>query len=649
MKRRLRCDALAGLVGALLLPARVLPAAAPAVQLPTVDVVATPIVEQTTIGNFGYQTTLVGRGQIEDLNAGDLVSALRRTPGVAIARYNAVGAFGGTEGGAVFIRGLGSSRPGGEIRTTLEGVPVGNGVFSHPLLDLLPVELAGGVEVARRAEPLAAGNMFAGVHLLAPRVADAGVSARAAVTVGSFGAWSERVEFGVKGPAGEVFLGQNHREADGHRPDSAGELGNLLLRGEWRPWPALAVSYLVHRTDNRATDPGPEPGSGLPATRGDTYLTEAWLHLAAVKWTRPAGEGRLQGYANAGDAHWLRRTTSANADSLNDYRLSGIRWREEQRPWDGGEIVGGVDIDWSRGTSVSVPPAGGRTVTFGPETFRLDAAYLGVAQRLALPGGLEVTPSVGGRAYRHGIFGRAWSPQAGVVLDRGPWRLHASGGRAVRFPGLEVAALSVVSIPALGQTWRTLGPERLTQTEVGLRREWGREASVDLTLFRNDGRDRYVFVPPPPPPFRFLNAERYRTQGAEFTVAARPAEGVSVFFGLAALDVAPADLPYAPRWSASAGVAWRWTRDLTLNVDGSAVAAQRVGAQARGAGQTNLERIPALALLNVRLGWRLPPGVLRGPVELFGAVENLLDRTYRYRPGYPMPGAGVSGGIEVKF
>ncbi len=638
-----------GAIAALALAAAGLRGAAPGVQLPPVDVVAAPIVEETTTGRFGYQTTVVGREQIADLNAGDLAAALRRTPGVAIARYNTVGAFGGGEGGAVFVRGLGSSRPGGEIRTTLDGVPVGNGIFNHPLLDLLPVELSGGVEIARRAEPLAMGNMFAAIHVLTPRVAEDGVSARVAASVGSFGARSGRAEFGVKGAAGELLLGANHREAEGHRPDAAGELNNLLVRGAWRPLPALELSYVLHRSDNRAVDPGPERGSGLPATRGDVYVTETWLHLAEANGTRRAGQGGVKLYSNFGDANWYRRTTSANADSLNDYRLSGIRWREQQRPWEGGEVVGGVDVDWSRGTSRSVAPTGGRSVTFGPETFRLASAFAGVAHRIPLPAGWEVQPSAGTRAYRHQVFGREWSPQAGVVARRGAWQFHASWGRAVRFPGLEVAAFSTIALPALGQTWRALGPERMSQTEVGFRREWSERAALELTLFRNDGRDRYVFVAPPPPPFRFANAERFRTQGAEATLTVRPSSHWSLFAGVAGLEVSPTDLPYAPRWSASAGVTWRPWRHLTVNVDGSVVDAQRAGSQTRGAGAVNSERIPSMALLNARVGWHLPPFFLRHPCELFGAIENLLDRGYRYRPGYPMPGRGVTGGIEIRF
>lgn len=72
-------------------------AAAP---VPTVLISASPIVEQQSTDAFGASRTDVGSTQIRELNALDLSSALRRTPGVAVSRFNPVGSFGGDEGGA---------------------------------------------------------------------------------------------------------------------------------------------------------------------------------------------------------------------------------------------------------------------------------------------------------------------------------------------------------------------------------------------------------------------------------------------------------------------------------------------------------------------------------------------------------------------
>ena len=111
----------------------------PAVTLSPVVVMSNPIIDRVRIDPFSSTSAVVTESQLRDQNAFDLATALRRTPGVQISRYNPVGAFGGDQGGAVFIRGMGVSRPGSEIKTYIDGIPFYMGVWNHPLLDLLPV------------------------------------------------------------------------------------------------------------------------------------------------------------------------------------------------------------------------------------------------------------------------------------------------------------------------------------------------------------------------------------------------------------------------------------------------------------------------------------------------------------------------------
>ena len=92
-------------------------------QLDEVIVTAPAVIEGNKVNRYGSQVTVVTEQQIKDLNAQDLTSALRRVPGVVISRHNPIGSFGGGEGGAVFIRGHGSSRPGAEIQPCSTGYP----------------------------------------------------------------------------------------------------------------------------------------------------------------------------------------------------------------------------------------------------------------------------------------------------------------------------------------------------------------------------------------------------------------------------------------------------------------------------------------------------------------------------------------------
>jgi len=124
------------------------------VELAETSVVGTSVIDQNNVDSFASLTTVVDQEQIRDLNALDLSSALRRTPGVVVSRFNPVGSFGDAEGGAVYIRGMGASHPDSEIKIYIDGVPFYIGAWGHPLLDLLPINAMQSISVYKGPQPL---------------------------------------------------------------------------------------------------------------------------------------------------------------------------------------------------------------------------------------------------------------------------------------------------------------------------------------------------------------------------------------------------------------------------------------------------------------------------------------------------------------
>ena len=620
----------------------------PSVKLPKISVVAAPVVGLPDADRFAASVVSIGAEQLRELNALDFASALRRTPGVAITRYNQVGAFGGGEGGAVFVRGLGISRPGGEIKTTVDGVPKLNGVFNHPLLDLMPVDAAERIDVHVRATPLSVGNAFAVVNIVTPRVEQPGQIVRTHFAAGSFGTWVERFDMGAREGAFDYYFSQSVRRSDGHRPDSDGSMENYLLRLGWALAPHWDLSYTANHTHNKATDPGADTlQAGTASTRGETYETDDWLHIAACSYRYENADGSFRVYSNDGEGDWIRRAYSGNADSLNEWRLYGARWRETRRFWAGGEIVTGADLDYTRGKSRSVPVSGAEKV-FGPETQRLFSAYAGVNHTVAPAEGLRLTPSAGVRFYDHQTFGTYWAPQAGLALDAGRVRWHAGWSRALNFPGLEVAALSsAIANPALGGSWRALKPEDAGQAELGAHCTFGPKLTVAVTAFRNDAHNRYVIMPAPPVPPRFLNIGSYRTEGVELSASFSPMADLAFFAAASVLRTTPDGLPYSPRQTFTGGLNWRLAPGWLLSVDSTASSSMHVLSESRSAGSTNPIVVGANVLLNARLARRFAWGKHHG--EVYVAGENLTDRNYVYRPGYPMPGINGMAGLRLEW
>jgi len=157
-------------------------------------VVAPPLIEGNKVNRLGAQVTTLRKGQIQDLNAHDIGSALRRTPGVTISRYNMVGGFGGADGGAVYIRGMGSRRPGSDIGTYVDGVPDMVGVWGHPVLDTLSVHSAESIDIHKGASPIEFGNSaFGAINIKTKRRTEEGTEGRVSAGGGSYGTWYETV------------------------------------------------------------------------------------------------------------------------------------------------------------------------------------------------------------------------------------------------------------------------------------------------------------------------------------------------------------------------------------------------------------------------------------------------------------------------
>ena len=611
-------------------------------ELPAVQVLATPIIEGNQVDTFGGVSTVVGQEQVLELNAQDLPAALRRTPGVTISRYNPIGAFGGGEGGAVFVRGMGSSRPGGEVKTYIDGVPVSMGVFNHPLMDILPVDAAASIQVVKGPQPGRFGNTFSAIDLAPKRMTEEGQTARLQAQGGSFNTWIEKLDAGIKQGPFDAWISQGWRRSSGDRELSGGRTGDVYGRIGYAISPHWSASVTGLYTDAKAQDPGQ---IGLPATRQGTYTTTSGLGVLTLAHDYDTVKGHLKLYWNDGQGYWYDQP-GATRDTLTNWQQYGLRWMETVRPWAGGEVLFGLDVERVSGYTRFLSPKEQTSRWNGP-TFGLDSPYLVLSHRFALGQEWRLTPSAGVRYYSHNQFQSEWAPQAGLVLANANTELHASYSRGVNYPGLNVVIFSQSVIPALGNSWENLVPETLNHFEFGVSQRFTPRLRMDVTLFSDQGNNRYVIVQPPPPPPRFTNIESFRIDGAELTVTADPLDNLSLFSGLTLLATTPSDLPYAPGAAASLGLNWRPLQRLQINLDAEYQTAMYALSQARTWGVTNTERVSDFFTLNGRIAFKLTDAPSKVRSELFLALENITNTSYQYRPGYPMPGISAMVGVNL--
>jgi iron complex outermembrane receptor protein len=612
--------------------------------LPEVRVTATPIIQENRLTPLAGEVTVVTAQQIADLSAQDLQSALRETPGVVVTHYDPVGSFGGGQGGAIFIRGMGASRPGAEIQLSIDGIANYNSLWTHPLLDMLSVDIAQSIDVYKGAQPVLYGNMaFGVVDVTTKRQAVPGFSTSLQTAYGSYNTFAEVAEQGGKVDNFDYYLVQSYRSSDGDRPHSDGELQNYFGRFGYamnQNWDAHVV---FNRTDNYADDPGVlNSGSNNGRFNDDDDLVIATLENHYDK-----ADGYVKAYWNRGTLNWVNQldsNTHLNQDiTLTDYDNDGVKTRETFKPWDGGALMAGVDADFISGKDYTL--TAGAPACFPRTKFQIVQPYASVSQRWNLDNNTYLQPSAGVRYFDHDVFESEFAPQAGLVFGLTDTELHASYARGINYPGIFVAAMPALNEPS----YRSLHAETLDHDELGASRQFGTLAKLDVTLFHDSGRNRIVFDPTKPPfPFPWENIGRFHTQGLETTVTVAPLRDLSLFAGFTILSADPGNLPYAPKRTASAGVSYRFIQHFHLSVDGQYVGNQN--ALTLGPNPAvSTSPISSYSLVNAKLScdFSLPDWGLRG--EIFVSGQNLTNAHYQQQYGYPMPGTNGMGGVRVSF
>jgi iron complex outermembrane receptor protein len=616
----------------------------PDVGLSPLIVTASPIVEEVVIDDYSATSAVVTQDQLRDQNAVDLASALRRTPGVQIARYNPVGAFGGDQGGAVFIRGMGVSRPGGEVKTYIDGIPFYMGLWNHPLLDLLPVNGMESITVHKSPQPQVNGNNFASINLQTRRARKDGLSGDMRVSGGSFGTFVEQANLLGRHGDFDWMLAQGHARSDGHRSNANGELNNIMGRLAYRFDAHWAVETSFVHVHNRARDPG---DTRLPPpVTSPRYKTRASLFTASLAHDHEAWEGSFKLYASHGDGDWLDQP-APDGDGLNEFRMSGFRWQERLSLWPNGAISAGLDFDRISGSAVFNRIAPAPRDEFDSPTFSIVSPHVALVQDIPVAPGWSLTPSAGLRFHDHSEFASQAAPHAGVSLASDRLTVFANVSRGINYPGLEAPLLASL-IPALGDSWRQLSAEKLDHVELGFIWAPVNATLINASIFRDKVKNRYVFGFPPslPPPPQFTNFGAYRMQGVELSVRQSLHGEWMVFAGLTLLDPDIDNLPYSPRRAITVGVTGS-AGPVRIAIDGQYQSAVWALSRGRAADALNAERVAGFATANARFAYPLP--ILGEKGEVFLALENIADRDYAYRPGYPMPGRSGQIGVQLGF
>jgi len=616
-----------------------------ALQLPPLDITASPIVQRTGISDGGARIDIVGQEQIEETDAHDLADALRRVPGVSISRFNMVGSYGGGRGGGVFIRGHGSARPGGEISTQIAGIPRFNGVWTHPLLDTLSTDIAERIEVRKSAAPVTGGNMsFASVNIVPKRAKREGYHGSVKTAVGAYDTWLGKFDQSGKSGKFDYYIAGSHRESDGHRDNSAGETNNIYGLLGYSINPDWDISLLLNHTDGWAEDPRAENAPSIPTT--EKYNTDSEFYLLTLKHSYENLDGHIKFYYEDGWAKW-EQWDGKKGESKDHYPLwdnYGIQAQENLSLWEGNKLTLGTDWDVATGKAEDVYPDGDVENYIDRREFQKLGPYARLSQTFGET--VKVTPSVGIRYTDTRHFGDDFMYQAGVVANYKDTEVYANYANAKNYPGIYTVMFYENFWSFMGNPngWQDISPEELDHYELGISHKFSENMNIDVSYFQDKVKNKFLIVAPPP---TFENIGSYTSEGVETTLTYYPVDNLDIFLGGSFNDTDPADIPNAPEWTGSMGLEYRMTDRFTVNLDAEYVDSHFV-VNTRSAAKPQ-EKVDDHLLANARLSYKLMSPEARTQTEVYVSVKNIADVKYEYQPGYPMPGTTWMTGLKLTF
>lgn len=632
--------------------------------LPDIVVIANPIIESNNVDTFSGFSTRVTESQIKDLGALDLAAALRMTPGVQISRYNEVGSYSGDQGGNVYIRGMGASRPGSEIKTYLDGVPVYMGVWNHPLIDLLPLNGVKSGDIYKGPQNQISGNNFASINLQSKRSTQDGTETEVNASVGSFN--TKILQANMVGRQGDLdySLAGGQVESHGARANADGKLSNAMGRIAKRIDNAWTVGANFLTVSNKVGDPGDNRytpftstalpmgvmSNGIARNESETNLLSAFVSHQHGDW-----KGELKVYENKGhnnltdDPNW--------GTFVSNYVMSGFRWKEEFSPWKNGKFVGGFDQESVSG-SITGPNVGGTVgngfPAFGTAgsadvpTFRVTSVFAGLSHNIQISSAWVMQPSVGVRSYSSNIYGAKAAPNVGVSFISDSTTVYANYTEGLLYPGAETYTLTR-ALPgafAANNGWDRLSPSQNKHSEVGVKWDASAQTHIDLSVFQDEISNRYIWSG-----FNMgstaiwsNNFPTYRVSGTEASIKHQINSQWTVFGGVTALDSSLSNLPYAPKTAVSVGVNGK-IAGYRVAFDAQHQSSMYSLTQDRG--DFNPNQVGSLTVANARVS--RPVAALGKKGEVYAAVNNLFDANYQYNAGYPMSGRNFRVGLIASF
>ena len=570
--------------------------------------------------------SVIDRKTLEESTETGVLSVLsEEVPGLFVTERGVTG-YGISNGsaGSVSIHGVGG---GNKVLMLFDGQPMWAAIFGHSIPDSYVTSDAERVEVIRGPGSLLYGtNAMGGViNVITKKATEEGrIHGRGRVMYGSYNTQKYMGSAGYKKDKLNVFASLNHDRTDGQRDNSDFHITNGYVRMGYELSDNWDVSGNAIIANFRTVNPG----------RIETPMFDNWAeavrstYSVAVNNKYDKMSGSIQAFYNIGN-HKINDGYNVNTNPRSflfrsdDYN-GGIALFESFRLFEGNLFTAGVDAkQWGgHAWNDSINGNIGEIIDKKVNEF---AGYV-VAQQTLFE---KLTINAGIRIEHNEGYGNEWVPQGGIVYNLSKrTTFKASASKGFRSPNIRELYMYVPANP-------DLKPERMNNYDVSFLQSVGNNFNFEFTTFFAEGENMITTAMIDNRP-KNINTGKFINKGFEFAVAYRIAPTLNISANYSFLE-ANTKLTAAPKHKAFLKANWsidKFTVSPSVQyIDGLYIETAN-----------NKDIMENYALLNCRASYKVTDRI-----SLFVNGENLTDVSYQTFAGYPMPGATVLCGFDIKF
>lgn len=579
------------------------------------DIVITPSRIVETVGETGRKANIISTKKLKYLNPRDVSEVLKYLPSVTINDYGSLGALK-----TIQMRG---STPS-QVLVLVDGRPINSPRSGDVSLNSIPLEDISRIEVLRGpASSLYGSGAIGGVvNIITQEPPDEGPEIELTSSFGTFRTYQEKLSYGAKLRNFGYRLNTGYQSSQGHRDNAEfnAQDANVKLTYEFNSQNLLTLNSGFYR-DKLGT-----PGTITSPDLNDQQMNRKNFFdlLWEVKpWEDKDIELSSRLYQNY-DRLEFAETPEPLDKTTHSTKSRALNLKYNQKISELYRLIFGLDLTDNHNDSSKT----------AKHRYVARAGYL--ENQFQPWEKLNLNLSL--RLDDYSNFGSNASPSLSLLYKlKGEARFHFLIARSFRAP-----TFNDLYWPATGaeEGNPNLQPEKGITFELGIEKEFSKFFKIELTYFRSD-YDKLIKWQLDSVIFRPNNIDAATIQGLEQEVSISPLDYLDIKINYTYLqardDKTHKFLTYQPQHKASLALNYRGTSGLNVSLQGQFVDRSFDNA-------ANSRYVQRYYVLGLKVSQKL-----NAKANIFINLDNLLNKKYQIRRGYPLPGLSVTSGIKLEF